>query len=267
MQPLTSNNSQIQDLLADIPIFSVGLLSFGVFTFFFAMKRVNACVIHVATRCHTYSYPSSCSLSVVLYSSVFFAFTAAIFDLGQILTGHHNTDSRPDLDAVTGLVAAREILFAVSVGLRFLFFWLFVAEPPRGEAIRSARSDPIARLFTEETHSGAWCRWGFTGIILKWILLAVTLSILILQIIWRVAPGENRLGPLYGAEAAMEIIGSALFVIKLLLNTLITPITPRSKVLRSYAAMIFALLINLGLGIGNVATCEFLLHAKCKWTC
>jgi hypothetical protein len=42
---LDLEDSQIEDLLADIPIFSVGLLSFGVFTFFFVMKRINMCVM------------------------------------------------------------------------------------------------------------------------------------------------------------------------------------------------------------------------------
>jgi hypothetical protein len=212
----------------------------------------------------TSTHPPLSSLSVVLYASVFFAFTASIFDLSQILTrGRRNTDSGKDLDAVTGLIAAREILFAVSVGLRFFFFWLFVAEPPRGEIARTAPSDPIAKLFNEEKHSGAWGRWGITGILLKWVLLGITVAIGVLQIIWRVVPSDNQLGPVYGAEAAMEIIASALFVVKLLLNTLITPVTPRSKTLRRYVAMIFALFVNLGLGVGNVATCEFLC-ANCK---
>jgi hypothetical protein len=199
------------------------------------------------------------SLSVVLYSSVFFAFVASIFDLSQILTrGRRNTDSGADLDAVTGLIAAREILFAVSVGFRFFFYWIFVAEPPRGETVAIAPFDPITKLLTEEKHSGAWGRWGITGILLKWTLLAITVSITVLQIIWRVVPSDNQLGPVYGAEAAMEIIASALFIIKLLLNTMITPVDPRSKTFRTYLPMIFALSINLGLGIGNVTTCKFL---------
>jgi hypothetical protein len=194
----------------------------------------------------------------VLGSSVFFAFAAAIFDLGQVLTrGRRNTDNGTDLNAVTGLIATREIFYAVSVGLRFFFFWIFVAEPPRGESVRTTPTDPMAGLFTEEKHGGAWGRWGITGILLKWVLLAITFTIGVLQIIWRVMPNHNRLGPVYGAEAAMEIITSALFVIKLLLNTLISPLTPRSKTLRSYAPMLFILFINLGLGIGNVTTCEF----------
>jgi hypothetical protein len=199
------------------------------------------------------THASSSRLSVVLYLTVFFAFTASIFDLSQILTrGRSNTDNGK---GVTGLIAAREILYAISVSLRFLFFWLFVAEPPRGEIVKHI---PSANLFIEETHSGAWGRWGIPGLILKWALLAVTFAIGVLQIIWRVVPSANMFGPVYGADAAMEIVVSALFVIKLLLNTLITPITPRSKTLRRYTTMIIALVINLGLGVGNIAVCEFL---------
>ena len=201
----------------------------------------------------------SSRLSVVLYLTVFFAFTASIFDLSQILTrGRSNTDNGKGLNAVAGLIAAREIFYAVSVGLRFLFFWLFVAEPPRGEIVKHTPFDPFANFFVEEMHSGAWGRWGIPGLILKWTLLAVTFTIGILQMIWRIVPSANMFGPVYGADAAMEIVISALFVIKLLLNTLITPITPRSKTLRRYATMIIALVINLGLGVGNIAICEFL---------
>jgi len=237
-----SSDHAIEDILADIPIFSLGLLSFGVFTFFFTMKRVSA-------------------LSVVLYLTVFFAFTASIFDLSQILTrGRFNTDSGLGLNSVTGLIAAREIFYATSVGLRFLFFWLFVAEPPRGEIVKPTPFDPIANLFVREMHSGAWGRWGIPGLILKWALLAVTFAVGVLQIIWRVVPSANRFGPVYGADAAMEIVISALFVLKLLLNTLITPITPRSKTLRSYTTMIIALVINLSLGVGNIALFNSRIH-------
>ena len=36
--------SQLELVLADIPFFSVGLLGFGVFTFFFVMRRISRCV-------------------------------------------------------------------------------------------------------------------------------------------------------------------------------------------------------------------------------
>lgn len=36
---------QLEDVLADIPLFSVGFVAFGVFTFFFVMRRINRCVL------------------------------------------------------------------------------------------------------------------------------------------------------------------------------------------------------------------------------
>jgi hypothetical protein len=212
------------------------------------------------------THPPSTSLSVVLYATVFFAFIASIFDLSQIVTRTHH-DKGKGKNTSTGLIVVREILFAISVGLRFFFFWLFVAEPPRGEIVEPTPFDPIASLYSKARHSGAWGRWGIIGIILKWALLAVTIVIGVLQIIWRIVPSDNKLGPVYGAEAAMEIVSSALFVVKLLLNTLITPVTPRSKAFQMYAAVIFALLINLGLGIGNVVVCEIPSCVTRRLTC
>lgn len=78
----------------------------------------------------------------------------------------------------------------------------------------------------------------------------------VLQIDWRVASNENRMGAVYGAEATIEIVASALFILKLILNACITPVSPVSAVIRSYAAIFLALVINLGLGIGNVITCR-----------
>lgn len=105
-------------------------------------------------------------------------------------------------------------------------------------------------------HSGTWGRWGFVGLVLKWVLLAVALAISVLQIIWRIVPSANMFGAIYGAESAMEIVASAILLLKLLLNVCITPISPRYKALQNYSAMILALLFNLGVGIGNVITCE-----------
>lgn len=77
----------------------------------------------------------------------------------------------------------------------------------------------------------------------------------ILQVIWRVS-SNSGFGTVYGAESAMEIIVSAVLLMKLILNVSITTITPRYNALRDYSAVIAALSINLGIGIGNVVTCE-----------
>lgn len=183
------------------------------------------------------------------------AFVACILDLSHVLAGEQsNQNGGTDKNTITGLIVAREIGFGISIGLRFFFFWLFVAEPPREEYI--AESQPSLFSFKEPTHSGAWGRWGLGGVILKYSLLAIVFIIGIFQIDWRVAPGDNKTGAVYGAEATMEIVASALFIFKLVSNTYITPVQPVSRVLQGYTAIFIALLINLGLGIGNVATCK-----------
>ena len=169
-------------------------------------------------------------------------FFASLFDLGQLIArGRIGSSSSP---AVTGFVAARDVFLAIATGLRFLFFWLYVAEPPRGET-----AIPLA-------HSGTWGKWGLLGLALKWVLLAITLAISIMQIIWRISSNADNFGTVYGAESAMEIIASAVLLLKLLLNVSITSVAPRYKALRDYSAVIAALSINVGVGIGNVVTCE-----------
>lgn len=39
---------QVEDILADIPFFCVGILSFGVFTFLLLMKRSDRCAHSIA---------------------------------------------------------------------------------------------------------------------------------------------------------------------------------------------------------------------------
>ena len=194
------------------------------------------------------------------------AFIAALLDLSQILH-HGGRDGRSRGDgnekdgdvSSSGLTVVREIGFALSVGLRFFFFWLFVAEPPRGGKVKPVPYDPETNLFVyafkEPNHSGAWGHWGITGMILRWLLLAMTVVITILQMVWRLVSGNDFMGPVYTVESTLEIIASAIFILKLGLNTLITTTVPRSRTVRRYSTMIVALIFSIGLGIGNVTVC------------
>lgn len=209
------------------------------------------------------------SLSVTLYVSVLLAFIASLLDLSQILqrgshdnTGHGGGGGNggdDDIDS-SGLIVVREIGFALSVGLRFFFFWLFVAEPPRGEKAKPVPYDPKTNFFVyafkEPDHTGAWGRWGIPGMILRWLLLAMTFVITVLQMVWRLVPSDNFLGPVYTAESTLEIAASAIFILKLGLNTMITMTVPRSKTVRRYSTMVLALIFSIGLGIGNIAVCK-----------
>jgi hypothetical protein len=84
------------------------------------------------------------------------------------------------------------------------------------------------------------------------MLLGVTLTIPILQIVWRFV--EHRQGPVYVTETTMEVAASVLFILKLLLDVFLSP-TDLSRALRSSVAPIGALLIGIGISIGNFICC------------
>lgn len=220
------------------------------------MKRVNLCVLpqmtYVILCSHVYS------IAIYLYSSALIAFAAAILDLSQILArGTSNTTSALSVTALVSLVNTREVLLALSTSFRFLFFWAFIAERPRGEPppppreSRTEAYDP-----REHAHSASWQRWGYLGFLLKWTLLGLSIAILALQIIWRIA--ERRYATVYMVESTIEIVASGLFILKILLNVFLSPLVPWWRPLRSYSAPLLALLINAGVGIGNLIMCRLL---------
>lgn len=227
-----SNDAAIESLLSDIPLLCVGLLALGISTFSLVMRRTNL-------------------LAIYLYTSALLAFGAAILDLSQILArGPNNVDSGIADAAVTGLINTREVGFALSVGFRFLFFWTFVAERPRGEPPPPPVQDSKGQSYPSG-HSADWGKWGFLGFALKWSLLALTISIPIIQIIWRIA--QRRFDVIYMVESTIEIVVSALFILKIMLNLFLTWWRP----LRFYLAPLVALLINLGVAVGNLILFAF----------
>lgn len=155
------------------------------------------------------------------------------------------------LDSVTGIVIAREVGLSLSLGSIYLFLWHLVAQRPRGEQPLSSEDSS-----TQNTHSASWKRWGLLGLLLKYGLLALTFSIPVLQIIWRVSTPSARFGTVYVAESTIEVVVSALFVLKLLLNAYLSPLTPWWRPLQSSVAPIIALFISTGLGLGNLVASE-----------
>ncbi|KAI0724414.1 hypothetical protein C8T65DRAFT_704286 [Cerioporus squamosus] len=228
-----SSNDVIQFILADIPIFTVGILAFGTFTFFFLMKRVDRWVL-------------------CLHVSVLLAFLAAVLDLSQLLGRGHNDRSEDEAAGINSLISAREIFYAFANTLRFVFYWGFVAMIPLGETIPEGNT----------MHSGSWRRWGFIGLFLKWSALVTMLVMTILQIVYRDVVAFETIGPVYEAEAALEIILSAVFILKLLLNTWArypvgSTTQTKGRMLVQYAPIIVALLFSLWIAVGNVILFEF----------
>ena len=159
--------------------------------------------------------------------------------------------------SVRVLLILRELGFALSFGFRFFFFWVFVSEPPRGELpflpLPDDRRANFISLDSESNlHSGSWKRWSYLGFVLKWGLLLMTIAVPVLQGLWRLVDSLNKFGPVYYTEGGIEIVLSAVFILKLLANTFMSPLTPRWKTLRDYLPPILALGIGMGVGIGNI---------------
>lgn len=247
--------AQIESVLSDIPFFCVGILAFGVSTIFLITKRGNLCV-----SLHTASFSSlifNYSPAIYLYISALLAFVAAILDLSQVLArGRADVDAGLDQDSVTGLVNTREVAFALSVGFRFLFFWVYVAQRPRGEpaVVRLGNEyDP-----REHSHSASWQRWGYLGFLIKWKLLALIFSIPIIQIFWRIV--DRRYGVVYMVETTIEIVVSALLFLKILLSIFLSPVLPWWRPFHAYAVPLLALGLNLGISITDLISCELSFH-------
>lgn len=185
--------------------------------------------------------------------SVLLAFLAAILDLTQLLSRGRDRQSESE-DATAGvssLISAREVFYAFANTLRFLFYWGFVAMIPLGETIPEGN----------HMHSGSWRRWGMVGLLLKWSTLVILLVMTVFQIIYRDVAAFKKIGPVYEAEAALEIILSAIFILKLLLNTWArypvgSTTQTKGKMLVQYAPVIVALLFSLWIAVGNVILCK-----------
>ncbi|KAI9445220.1 hypothetical protein H4582DRAFT_1914059 [Lactarius indigo] len=214
----------IDSLLADTPVFAVGLLGFAVLTFFLILKKVNLA-------------------SLYLLSSVLLTFFGAITDLGQLYLRHTYPPDSPNQRFIPSLTIIREVLYGIASGLRFLFYWVYVSQPPLCEQ-DSARFLSI--------HSGSWLRWGVMGSFLRWGTLAASLSVPVLQILWRTVYVMHAFGPVYDLEGAVEVTTSAIFIIKLLLNVFLVEAPSRRQTLCQYSSMVSALLINMGIGVGNL---------------
>ena len=188
----------------------------------------------------------------ILHLSIIAAFIASILDLSQILQrGRLNTDLGLQLDSVQSLVKTREIGYALSNSLRFIFFWGLVAEPPKAE-----RDTPNARA---GIHSGNWNAWGIIGIILQWLTLCLTLIIFALQVVWRLENSPHNFTPVYIAESTIEVILSAVFAIKILLNCAHCTIVPKWTSTLDYLGFLVSLLFSIVFGVANLMHSESLL--------
>lgn len=189
------------------------------------------------------------------------AFVAAVLDLGETLADARAASTT--FVASEPAIRAREVLFAFSLGLRFLFYWSYVAEPPlkarcAPSAQRVQRIGFLTLERTQEPHSGSWTRQGLPGKLLGVSLLAAIITITVLQIVWRVVPQFHQYSNVYAADAALELLVAFVLLLKLLLNT-VTRDSHDSMLVHTFReclAPISGLLVNIAIGVGGLLYCE-----------
>ena len=187
----------------------------------------------------------------ILHLSIVAAFIASVLDLSQMLQrGRFNTDFGLNTGSVQPLIKAREIGYALSNSLRFLFFWILVAQPPKAE-----RDTPNARA---GNHSGNWVVWGILGLTLKWVTLGLTTVVFALQVAWRLDSRANQFTNAYSAGSAIEVILSAILALKILLNCSHCTVTSKAICVLDYFGFLVSLHFSVGFGIANIIHRKFL---------
>ncbi|KAL1693105.1 hypothetical protein GGG16DRAFT_89289 [Schizophyllum commune] len=229
-----SDDAAIETVLTEIPLFCVGIMAFGVFTFFLIQRRFSL-------------------LATYLFLSSAFGFGAGIFDLSQVLErGVNKMAEGTGTDTVTALLNTREIFLAISTGFRFIFMWEFAATRPRWDPLPRA-ADSIQALMNQPLimlHSASWDRWGLTGYVLKWSTLGMSIVIPVLQIVWRITTDHPT--AIYVAEGTLEITASSIFILKLLLNTAFAPPNQTGTAFLWYMVPLAAFFLFMTIGVINL---------------
>lgn len=199
-----------------------------------------------------YFYRTNFRLVLCLHLGAICALVGSILDLIQILIrGEQAVNEGTDLGSVEGITTTREVFFAVSFGFQFIFYWAFVSQPPIGER-------PVSRGVR---HSGSWERFGATGIITRYLSLAASLAVPLLQILYRNVNSFDMKGVLYDIAGGVQIALSMLFFLKLLHGVCVwaprtSNILSKQKAVLVSIPVLTSMLISMWLGIGNVAECE-----------
>lgn len=229
-----SDDAAIETILTEIPLFGVGLMGFGVFTFFLIQKQFNLSA--------TYLFLSSA-----------FAFGAAIFDLSQVLErGVDEMNDGTGVQSVSVLLNTREVFLAISTGLRFVFMWEFVSTRPRWDPVPRPHNSLQALINQplDMLHSASWDRWGLTGYVLKWSTLGMSIAIPVLQIVWRITAEDAN--AVYVSDGTLEITAASIFILKLLLNTAFAPPSKTGSAFMWYLVPLSVFFLFMAIGVMNL---------------
>ena len=140
--------------------------------------------------------------------------------------------------------------YAGSAGLRFLFFWKYIGLSltlhEEGGSLGKSQS-------RKPRQPQEWSQWGTAGLVIKFIALAATLSILVLQIVWRFGLVLNisSLVGEYTADTSIEILFVVLAAV-VLMYQIFAGVLPSDQPKWEAGCLALALFIHAGTGVGGL---------------
>lgn len=144
------------------------------------------------------------------------------------------------------ITVLREVNFSLSTALNYFYFLLFLGRPPRGEL---TLANPADRARARRESPSRWAYWGIFGYLTLVVLGASIVSAVVLEMIWRIS--SNPGGTIYVASGIIQGVLCLAFLGKVLLNTYLSPLSPRWKTMRDYLPIILALSARLGIVLAS----------------
>ncbi|KAG8984471.1 hypothetical protein FRB90_005309, partial [Tulasnella sp. 427] len=235
---------ELDRLLSDIPFYCIGFLAITVLFFCLALGKLRKPLVYII-------------------GTAIVAFISAIVDLVAVLHGS-------SASAFAALVT-REMGLASVTGLLFFSFWIYCDTVPPFKLRSADLSLPRPSTVTDrppqtsndrrrEREDPNWPGPAPVRAILMYGSLMSCFAVMALQMIWRFGWlfSLNKLIPEYRADAIMQICLVILFGGKILADSLAAPDDlPWWRIWRASGPMIFAMLTQMGIAIGNLIVIRF----------
>ena len=175
-------------------------------------------------------------------------------DFSQVLL---HSNGRTTSETLSGFFVAQEVFLVIALVFTFFFYLIYLGRPPYGEL------DIVPRNKRREARRNSPTAWGASGLLgsFAYVLLAGAIfAVAILHVMWRLF--VNPANRVYRAAGIMEIFLSVAFLVKLLFNVWLSPLTPAWKTFRNYAPVTISILINLTIAILNLVMCKSLVSSE-----
>ena len=172
-------------------------------------------------------------------------------NFSQVLLHSNGTTTSETLN---GFFVAQEVFLVIALVFTLFFYLTYLGRPPYGEL---DIVPPNKRREARRNSPAAWEASGFLGSFTYVLLAGAIFAVAILQVMWRLV--VNPANGVYRAAGIMEVLLSVTFLVKLLLNVRVSPLTPGWKTFRNYAPVTISIFINLTIAILNLIICKSLV--------